>query len=56
MATHTGNALYTCPWCPKTFNSNGNMHAHRKNVHPIESLQLKLQKYSKTVTPPTENS
>lgn len=46
MASHTGNPLYTCPWCPKTFNSNGNMHAHRKKEHPIEWEEAKLQKYS----------
>ncbi|KAM7344983.1 uncharacterized protein ACRADG_011483 [Cochliomyia hominivorax] len=46
MATHTGTTLYTCPWCPKTFNSNGNMHAHRKKIHPKEWEESKLQKYS----------
>ncbi|XP_065369919.1 transcription factor grauzone-like [Calliphora vicina] len=45
-ASHTGSTLYTCPWCPKTFNSNGNMHAHRKKVHPKEWEEAKLQKYS----------
>ncbi|KAH8261528.1 hypothetical protein KR044_010626, partial [Drosophila immigrans] len=33
MTTHTGEVLYTCPHCPKTFNSNANMHAHRKKMH-----------------------
>ncbi|XP_065367259.1 transcription factor grauzone-like [Calliphora vicina] len=46
MASHTGSTLYTCPWCPKMFNSNGNMHAHRKKVHPKEWEEAKLQKYS----------
>lgn len=36
MTTHTGEVLYTCPHCPKTFNSNANMHSHRKNAHPRE--------------------
>lgn len=36
MATHTGEVLYTCPHCPKTFNSSANMHSHRKKIHPKE--------------------
>ena len=32
-ATHTGAILYTCPYCPKTFNSHANMHSHKKRVH-----------------------
>ncbi|XP_037824096.1 transcription factor grauzone-like [Lucilia sericata] len=46
MASHTGTPLYTCTWCPKTFYSNGNMHAHRKRVHRKEWEEAKLQKYS----------
>ncbi|KAM7343505.1 uncharacterized protein ACRADG_010504 [Cochliomyia hominivorax] len=46
MATHTGTALYTCPWCPRTFISNGNMYNHRKNAHPKEWEELKRQKYA----------
>lgn len=49
MATHTGIALYTCTWCPKTFNASGGLHAHRKRQHPIEweqaQIQKKLEKY-----------
>ena len=48
MATHTGIALYTCPWCPKTFISNGNMHNHRKKSHPKEWEEAKRQKYAIT--------
>ncbi|KAI8128869.1 Transcription factor grauzone [Lucilia cuprina] len=51
MATHTGTTLYTCPWCPKTFNSNGNMHAHRKKIHPKEWEETKLLKYSGNIPP-----
>ncbi|XP_050091967.1 transcription factor grauzone-like [Anopheles aquasalis] len=36
MAVHTGEALYNCPWCTKTFNSNANMHSHKKKMHPTE--------------------
>lgn len=52
MATHTGIALYTCPWCPKTFNANSSMHAHRKRQHPVEWEQAqKQQKIVKYITP-----
>lgn len=33
MTTHTGEVLYTCPYCPKTFNSSANRHAHKKKQH-----------------------
>lgn len=46
MATHTGTALYKCAWCPKTFNSNANMHAHRKKIHPKEWEEDHRKKYS----------
>ncbi|XP_055609278.1 transcription factor grauzone-like [Uranotaenia lowii] len=36
MTTHTGDVLYSCPHCSKTFNSSANMHAHKKKVHPQE--------------------
>ena len=38
-ASHTGNILYTCTYCPKTFNSKANKHAHRKKAHPEEWLR-----------------
>ena len=49
MATHTGTALYTCAWCPKTFNSNANMHAHRKKMHPKEWEEDHQKKYSNII-------
>ncbi|XP_028899362.2 zinc finger protein 845-like [Zeugodacus cucurbitae] len=36
MATHTGEALYTCSFCPQTFKSNANMYSHRKKKHAKE--------------------
>ncbi|XP_035786797.1 zinc finger protein 28-like [Anopheles albimanus] len=36
MAVHTGESLYQCSFCPQTFNSGANMHAHRKKKHPAE--------------------
>lgn len=33
MAVHLGITLYTCPYCPKAFNSNANMHSHKKKIH-----------------------
>ncbi|XP_020801310.1 transcription factor grauzone [Drosophila serrata] len=36
MTMHTGEVLYRCPHCPKTFNSNANQHTHRRKCHPKE--------------------
>ncbi|XP_037715869.1 transcription factor grauzone [Drosophila subpulchrella] len=36
MTMHTGEVLYKCLHCPKTFNSNANLHTHRKKCHPKE--------------------
>lgn len=33
MAVHTGEHLYECRYCTKTFKSNGNMHSHHKKAH-----------------------
>lgn len=51
MATHTGTALYTCPWCPKTFISNGNMHNHRKKTHPKEWEEAHRMRFSNKCLP-----
>ncbi|XP_067631679.1 transcription factor grauzone isoform X2 [Eurosta solidaginis] len=44
MAMHTGEVLYNCPHCPKTFNSNANMHSHRKKMHPKEFEERRKQR------------
>lgn len=36
MAGHTGEPLYSCPFCTRTFNSKANMYSHKKKAHPIE--------------------
>lgn len=52
MATHTGQALYTCTFCPKTFKSHANMHNHKKKSHPNEWVR----KYSQPSRIAVENS
>ncbi|XP_017049775.2 LOW QUALITY PROTEIN: transcription factor grauzone [Drosophila ficusphila] len=47
MTTHTGEVLYTCPHCPQTFNSNANMHAHRKKVHRKEWEENRHQRINR---------
>ncbi|XP_055626281.1 gastrula zinc finger protein XlCGF26.1-like [Toxorhynchites rutilus septentrionalis] len=44
MASHTGEVLYQCDFCEKTFNSHANHASHRKKVHPKEWLEDKKQK------------
>ncbi|XP_023037815.1 transcription factor grauzone [Drosophila willistoni] len=47
MTTHTGEVLYTCPHCTQTFNSNANMHAHRKKMHRKEWEENRQQRMAK---------
>lgn len=36
MATHTGEALYSCVNCGTTFKSKANMFHHRRRFHKAE--------------------
>lgn len=47
MTLHTGAVLYTCCFCPKTFNSNANMYAHRKKNHPDELQEMRKNMINK---------
>ncbi|XP_065085391.1 transcription factor grauzone-like [Ochlerotatus camptorhynchus] len=44
MASHTGEVLYSCDFCDRTFNSHANRASHRKRMHPKEWLEDKLRK------------
>ncbi|XP_017472166.1 PREDICTED: zinc finger protein 431-like [Rhagoletis zephyria] len=44
MTTHTGEDLYQCPHCPRTFKVNANMHHHRKRKHPKEWEENRRQR------------
>ncbi|XP_055378845.1 transcription factor grauzone-like [Condylostylus longicornis] len=48
--THTGEPLYVCPHCPRTFTHNSNMHHHRKRAHPVEFEQARKKKNEKKET------
>lgn len=38
MAKHTGEVLYTCPYCPRTFGTRSNYIIHHKKLHPNEQM------------------
>lgn len=44
MARHTGQVLYNCQFCPKTFTSSSNYFSHRKYRHPIQLAESKTKK------------
>ena len=56
MARHSGTPLHACPWCPKEFYSNGQMHAHRKEVHPKEWENSQREKFSGNLPPKYRSS
>ncbi|KAG4076379.1 hypothetical protein HA402_005822 [Bradysia odoriphaga] len=41
MARHTGQVLYNCQFCPKTFTSSSNYFSHRKYRHPTQLAESK---------------
>lgn len=41
---HTGEDLYTCEYCPKSFKSNANKHKHKKRIHPEEWTRDRSEK------------
>ncbi|EAT39683.1 AAEL008538-PA [Aedes aegypti] len=45
---HTGEPLYQCPFCERTFFSNVTMYVHKKKDHPQEWLEDRNAKYAKT--------
>lgn len=46
MATHSGDALYKCQFCPRSFNSNSNMYKHYRQKHNDEWLEAKEKRES----------
>lgn len=44
MARHTGQVLYSCEFCPKTFTSSSNYFSHRKYRHPTQLAASKCKK------------
>lgn len=44
MARHTGQVLYSCEFCPKTFTSSSNYFSHRKYRHPTQLAESKSKK------------
>uniref|UniRef100_A0A0P6JRV7 Putative transcription factor grauzone n=1 Tax=Aedes aegypti TaxID=7159 RepID=A0A0P6JRV7_AEDAE len=54
MASHTGDVLYSCDFCDRTFNSNANRASHRKKMHPQQWLEDKLKKRAAKMAPVDE--
>lgn len=54
MGIHTGESVYKCNFCPKTFNSTGNRSTHRKKCHPKEWEEWNSKLYIQNVT--TQNT
>lgn len=48
-ATHTGEALYACPYCPITFAHHVNVYKHFRNIHKAEYAAYKQQDNPPTV-------
>ncbi|XP_073829582.1 uncharacterized protein [Musca autumnalis] len=44
MATHTGEHLYTCKYCPTKFRCAANMYTHQRKSHPKEWTESRLNR------------
>jgi len=49
MTVHTGEHLYTCPHCPRTFTHHSNLHHHRKKMHRKEFDEERLKRGMKKI-------
>lgn len=48
MATHTGESLYTCWYCPFPFKNKSNMYKHMKRKHNSEYSVDRAEKLLRT--------
>lgn len=53
MGTHTGEALFECSYCDRTFMSHANMYKHQKSQHRKEWEENRLKKSGKRLTTET---
>lgn len=54
MATHTGEDLYSCNYCPQKFKYHSSLYLHYRGIHPVEweaDRKTKPKRQLKTVAP-----